>query len=344
MQMPGRSYSVANTNYRYGFNGKEKDDKDGVVQYDYGFRIYDPRLMRFKSVDPLTKSFAYYSPYQFAGNMPIAAVDLDGEEVKVAFTTATVSKDHSQVEIVTSISIKIQIVNLSAKPDEDLDLQNIALNLQLDLSNKLGGAKTSSINSPFIFESKDGKVTGLNTTKSNLDNRNYSVTYKTQVYPEISIVDDISKVAKDAWVFGIVDEVYNRTGLDDAGIANSRGKVAIGESQYFTSSKFANEGRQLISHEVFHLLGAIDTYPPHKSLPGTNNTGNVMYYITPDNKRNLTDDQVVQQIMQSVVGGLPDVFVGQYYKQPPKSDNSDTQTQLKNFINENGKASKVDNP
>ncbi len=40
MDMPGRSYSIVNTNYRYGFNGKEKD-KESPVQYDYGFRIYD---------------------------------------------------------------------------------------------------------------------------------------------------------------------------------------------------------------------------------------------------------------------------------------------------------------
>jgi RHS repeat-associated protein len=52
MGMPGRQYN-ATTGYRYGFNGKEKDNKDGVVQYDYGFRIYDPRLVRFKSTDPL---------------------------------------------------------------------------------------------------------------------------------------------------------------------------------------------------------------------------------------------------------------------------------------------------
>ena len=80
MDMPGLSYSISNTNYRYGFNGKEKDNRDGVVQYDYGFRIYDPRLVRFKSVDPLTNSFPWYTPYQFAGNKPIWAIDLDGLE------------------------------------------------------------------------------------------------------------------------------------------------------------------------------------------------------------------------------------------------------------------------
>jgi RHS repeat-associated protein len=69
--------------YRFGFNGKEKDNEvkggDGLQQ-DYGMRIYDSRLGRFLSVDPLSKNFAFYSPYQYAGNKPIRFVDLDGEE------------------------------------------------------------------------------------------------------------------------------------------------------------------------------------------------------------------------------------------------------------------------
>jgi RHS repeat-associated protein len=87
MVMPGRKYS-AGTGYRYGFNGKEKSDEvygEGNV-YDYGFRIYNPRLGRFLSVDPLTKSYPWYTPYQFAGNKPIIAVDLDGLEEKYVTT------------------------------------------------------------------------------------------------------------------------------------------------------------------------------------------------------------------------------------------------------------------
>jgi RHS repeat-associated protein len=78
MQMPGRQYS-ATTGYRYGFNGKEKDT-EGPVQYDYGFRIYDPRLVRFKSVDPLTAKYPWLTPYQYASNSPIALIDIDGAE------------------------------------------------------------------------------------------------------------------------------------------------------------------------------------------------------------------------------------------------------------------------
>ncbi|MEV4884624.1 hypothetical protein MRBLMN1_003149 [Chitinophaga ginsengisegetis] len=70
--------------YRYGFNGKENDNeiKGEGNQQDYGMRVYDPRIGKFLSVDPLTQEYPWYTPYQFAGNKPIWAVDLDGAEEK----------------------------------------------------------------------------------------------------------------------------------------------------------------------------------------------------------------------------------------------------------------------
>ncbi|MFY0256267.1 RHS repeat domain-containing protein [Chitinophaga sp. 30R24] len=67
-------------NYRYGFNGKENDNevKGEGNQQDYGMRIYDPRIGRFLSIDPLSASYPYYSPYLFAGNNPILNLDLEG--------------------------------------------------------------------------------------------------------------------------------------------------------------------------------------------------------------------------------------------------------------------------
>lgn len=52
----------------------------GSSTYDYGFRIYNPNLGKFLSVDPLMKSYPWYTPYQFAGNKPIIAIDIDGLE------------------------------------------------------------------------------------------------------------------------------------------------------------------------------------------------------------------------------------------------------------------------
>jgi RHS repeat-associated protein len=82
--MPGRKFA-ANSSYRYGFNGKENDNdiKGEGNQQDYGMRIYDPRLGRFLSVDPISKQYPELTPYQFASDRPIDGIDLDGLEHKV---------------------------------------------------------------------------------------------------------------------------------------------------------------------------------------------------------------------------------------------------------------------
>lgn len=84
MEKPSRCYS--SSDYKYGFNGQEKDDeiKGSGNSLDFGERIYDPRLGRFLSVDKLTGSYPWWSPYAFAGNTPIQAIDLDGLEIYYA--------------------------------------------------------------------------------------------------------------------------------------------------------------------------------------------------------------------------------------------------------------------
>jgi RHS repeat-associated protein len=100
MLMPGRTYTSSKL-YRYGFNGKENDNeiKGEGNQQDYGMRIYDPRIGRFLSVDPLATSFPWYTPYQFAGNKPIFAVDLDGLEEKETITLTEVAEGKSALRI-----------------------------------------------------------------------------------------------------------------------------------------------------------------------------------------------------------------------------------------------------
>ncbi len=79
MVMPGRKYEPT-SGYRYGFNGKEKDNevKGENNQLDFGNRVYDPRLGHWLSVDPEAKRYPGYSPYNYALNTPISAVDPDG--------------------------------------------------------------------------------------------------------------------------------------------------------------------------------------------------------------------------------------------------------------------------
>ncbi|WCL81583.1 hypothetical protein PPO43_00540 [Saprospira sp. CCB-QB6] len=84
-EMPGRKF-VSGEGYRFGFNGKE-DDRDWGTQniQDYGFRLYNPSVGKFLSVDPLASKYPFYTPYQFASNTPITAIDIDGLESNVRF-------------------------------------------------------------------------------------------------------------------------------------------------------------------------------------------------------------------------------------------------------------------
>jgi RHS repeat-associated protein len=87
MMMPGRNYNASGvSDYRFGFNGKENDNevKGEGSQQDYGMRIYDPRIGKFLSVDPIASKYPELTPYQFASNSPIASIDLDGLEGLVA--------------------------------------------------------------------------------------------------------------------------------------------------------------------------------------------------------------------------------------------------------------------
>ncbi len=74
-----RSWSAPE--YRYGFNGKEKDDEFSGEgnSYDFGARIYDGRLGKFLSCDPLFHTYHYQSNYCYAGNSPITLIDIDGK-------------------------------------------------------------------------------------------------------------------------------------------------------------------------------------------------------------------------------------------------------------------------
>jgi len=82
MQMLGRQFSLGGGSYRYGFNGKENDNeiKGEGNQQDYGMRIYDPRVGRFLSVDPLMSEYPWNSTYAYAENNPINYEDIDGLE------------------------------------------------------------------------------------------------------------------------------------------------------------------------------------------------------------------------------------------------------------------------
>lgn len=73
-------YSNPDYSYKYSFNGMEKDDevKGSGNSLDFGARIYDSRLGRWLSVDPLWHIYPSITPYKGFLNNPIFYVDEKG--------------------------------------------------------------------------------------------------------------------------------------------------------------------------------------------------------------------------------------------------------------------------
>jgi RHS repeat-associated protein len=78
--MPDRGFE-GSLGYAHGFNGKMNDkDWGGQLIQDYGFRLYNPSIGKFLSVDPLAASYPWNSTYAFAENDVIRSIDLEGGE------------------------------------------------------------------------------------------------------------------------------------------------------------------------------------------------------------------------------------------------------------------------
>lgn len=81
MEMKERGSPIVGLGYRYGFNGMEMDNevKGTENSYDFGSRIYDPRIGKFLSIDRFSSSFPGNSPYLFALNSPNVMIDENGD-------------------------------------------------------------------------------------------------------------------------------------------------------------------------------------------------------------------------------------------------------------------------
>jgi RHS repeat-associated protein len=80
--------TVSGRAYRFGVQGQDKDDEihgatGSSISFEY--RMHDPRVGRFLSMDPLASHYPFYSPYSFSGNRVIDAVELEGLEPGVLF-------------------------------------------------------------------------------------------------------------------------------------------------------------------------------------------------------------------------------------------------------------------
>ncbi len=92
MLVPNRNYQ--SPEYRYGFQGQEKDDeiKGEGNSYDFGARMLDVRIGRWFRSDPSEYTYPMYSTYSYVNNNPLVYIDPDGKKFinpyKVKFNKA----------------------------------------------------------------------------------------------------------------------------------------------------------------------------------------------------------------------------------------------------------------
>jgi RHS repeat-associated protein len=112
MTMPNRKTPAAgNSAYRFGFNGKENDDEayGDDNQVDFGARVYDGRVSRFLSVDPLAKEYPSTSSYAPFSNNPIFFIDPDGKEIKPFYSL------DEKGNLLIKIQVTGKVIDLSGK-------------------------------------------------------------------------------------------------------------------------------------------------------------------------------------------------------------------------------------
>lgn len=125
MLMPGRKYE-AQSGYRYGFNGKEKSDEIVSGNFDFGSRVYNGRLGKWLSIDPLQEKYPGVSPFTYCYDSPQNVIDPDGKlgiHVTVQYNATT--KSYTILKIVIDDDLKA-VAPTPGKGNIGMDYHNYA--------------------------------------------------------------------------------------------------------------------------------------------------------------------------------------------------------------------------
>ncbi|NJM79323.1 MAG: hypothetical protein HC854_06335 [Flavobacterium sp.] len=165
MTLPGRTST--GIDYRYGFQGQEKDDelKGEGNSLNYTFRMHDPRVGRFFAVDPLAAKYPHNSPYAFSENKVIDAVELEGLEklkytIKLGIETTSdyVWKDIfgtgiSWIDFDWNISNDVELISAEVEESKTLSYEvKLKVPVSASLDRKIKSIKLQNITPIFIEE------------------------------------------------------------------------------------------------------------------------------------------------------------------------------------------------
>jgi RHS repeat-associated protein len=133
MTMPGRSYNAHTS--RHGFTGHEKESDLAEGIYTTEYRLYDARVGRWLSVDPLFEKYVGMSPYNYCMLNPVMMVDSDGRK----FDLSNLSSEQQKI-FNDNINILINLDNseVSSVVSFLRDNQNFMISIHLNDANNNG--------------------------------------------------------------------------------------------------------------------------------------------------------------------------------------------------------------
>lgn len=244
-------------NYRFGFNGQEKDNEAKGIgnSLNFKYRMHDSRIGRFMSIDPLTSKYPYYSSYQFAGNTPIWARELEGLEPIVnsgEIIGYKVQKGQGPIAILKDIenketqkkygySLPIKIIPADIISDNPQYFKNVnSSRYRLDLSDaeyskldlNVGDKLNLFYYSALVSEYKRiGNIIQNYQVKINENNR------------KISVLE--SKIKKLDEELEIMENSIDMGADGDVGRASAYGSISAKSSTLYKQEKYEKEIKKL---------------------------------------------------------------------------------------------------
>ncbi len=311
MLMPGRSVAAAG-GYRFGFNGKENDNEIKGLGNQIAFeaRIYDPRIGRFLSVDPVIKS--YESGYMaFAGN-PIWFTDPDGRD-----TTRYYNNDGQLLLTVGNGKAGYNRA-MVVKDDKVKAMQEYANKYQAQLNSKSGITNNVAIDNYF---KSYGDLYDLNSfTKFYEDNKGkYSV-----VSMRGHLIDDMSSITVNGKPVSKTF-IKNLKGAEATAFVKRVGGIfavdvssTASDNDAFQSSRPYSSDMENVTHIHLHPFwnmnieykgkskyGSFYGYEPAKGIRAGSITGDIQQNSTDGRNRTLPRTVIVSdQSIRLITGTL----------------------------------------
>jgi RHS repeat-associated protein len=236
--MVGRSVSG---DYRYSFNGKEKENELTEGSLDFGARIYESRLGRWMSCDNYFYKYPFSSPYSFAANNPTMFRDVGGDSIWVEITTTEFQLDDGRTVHVVQYTMHIQlsVLDVSDKPFDP------AL---------------------YTAAAENEMKTGFDRPSVATENADGSITIETyDVSPEITVVSTMEDVPASDHLVVLVDDVQAdiEGGGNAVGVTYYNSKILYVENERVMGWNEADKYKELANitvHELGHDLGLDDLY------------------------------------------------------------------------------------